>query len=162
MDWSRMREAKCEDQRFWGSQALFFSRALVPVGAICYHIYSSRATIFYFSDTVHFLARSLTYEMLRWAVLTDHYFVSGLLYSPMSRLSLRTLRSEDRCSHLVITEQFLMPSFISVLSHWIDDGSDGLFAWLWLGTYYIVLWLSLLLYSSLWHVLTCSVMIWRS
>ena len=31
----------------------------------CYHIYSSRATIFYFSDTVHFSARSLTYEMLR-------------------------------------------------------------------------------------------------
>ena len=68
----------------------------------CYHIYSSRATIFYFSDTVHFSARSLTYEMLRWAVLTDHYFIRGLLYSPMSGLSLRTLRFEDWCSHLVI------------------------------------------------------------
>ena len=46
------------------SSALF-SRALVPAGARCYHIYSSQATIFYFSDTVHFSARSLTYEMLR-------------------------------------------------------------------------------------------------
>ena len=61
----------------------------------CYHIYSSQATIFYFSDTVHFSARSLTYEMLRWAVLMDHYFVSGLLYSPMSGLSIRTLKFED-------------------------------------------------------------------
>ena len=62
----------------------------------CYHIYSSQTTIFYFS------ARSLTYEMLRWVVLMDHYFVSGLLYSPMSGLSLRTLRFEDWCSHSVI------------------------------------------------------------
>ena len=97
MDWSRMQGP--EILRF--SSALF-SRALVPAGAKCYHIYSSRATIFYFLDTVHFSARSLTYEMLRWAVLTDHYFIRGLLYSPMSRLSLRTLRFEDWCSHLVI------------------------------------------------------------
>ena len=41
-----------------------FSRALVPDAARCYHIYSSQATIFYFPDTVNFLARSLTYEML--------------------------------------------------------------------------------------------------
>ena len=91
----------------------------------CYHIYSSQATIFYFSNTVHFSARSLTYEMLRWAVLMDHYYISGLLYSPMSGLSLRTLRFEDRCSHF--TEQSLMPSFMSVLSHWIDGVSDGLY-----------------------------------
>ena len=45
--------------------SVFFSRALVPAGARCYHIYSSRATIFYFSDTVHFSVKSLTYEMLR-------------------------------------------------------------------------------------------------
>ena len=115
----------------------------------CYHIYSSQATIFYFLDTIHFSARSLTYEMLRWAVLTDHYCIGGLLYSPMSRMSLRTLRSEDWCKHLVITEQLLKPSFILVLSHWTDDVSDGLYAWLWLGLYYIVLSLSLLLYSSL-------------
>ena len=31
----------------------------------CYHIYGSQVTIFYFSDTVDFSARSLTYEMLR-------------------------------------------------------------------------------------------------
>ena len=31
------------------SSALF-SRALVPAGDRCYHMYSSRATIFYFSD----------------------------------------------------------------------------------------------------------------
>ena len=68
----------------------------------CYHIYSSQATIFYFSDTVHFSTRSLTYEMLRWAVLSDHYFICGLLYSPMSGLSLGTLRFEGLCSHLVI------------------------------------------------------------
>ena len=104
-----------------------FNRAIVPAGAKCYHIYSSQATIFYFLDTVHFSARALTYEMLRWAVLTDHYCISGLLYSPMSELSLRTLRFEDRCSHLVITEQLLMPSFISALSHWTDDGSDQSF-----------------------------------
>ena len=41
------------------------SRALVPARARCYHIYSSQDTIFYFSNTVHFSARSLTYEMLR-------------------------------------------------------------------------------------------------
>ena len=35
----------------------FFSRALVPTGARCYHIYSSQATIFYFSDTVHFFSQ---------------------------------------------------------------------------------------------------------
>ena len=38
---------------------------LVILLPTCYHIYSSRATIFYFSDTVHFSAKSLTYEMLR-------------------------------------------------------------------------------------------------
>ena len=31
----------------------------------CYHIYSSQATIFYFSDIVHFSARSLTYSVTR-------------------------------------------------------------------------------------------------
>ena len=81
------------------SSALF-SRALVPTGARCYHIYSSQATIFYFLDTVNFSARSLTYEMLRWAFLMDHCCIGGLLYSPMSGLSLRTLIFEDWCSHL--------------------------------------------------------------
>ena len=75
---------------------------LLCVEQLCYHICSSQATIFYFSDTIHFSARSLAYEMLRWAVLTDHCFVSGLLYSPMSGLSLKTLRFEDWCSHSVI------------------------------------------------------------
>ena len=32
----------------------------------------------------------------------DHYVISGLQYSPMPRLSLRTLRFEDRCNHLVM------------------------------------------------------------
>ena len=40
-------------------------KQLVLAGTKCYHIYSSRATIFYFSDTINFSARSLTYEMLR-------------------------------------------------------------------------------------------------
>ena len=125
------------------SSALF-SRALVPAGAKCYHIYSNQATIFYFSETILFSAKSLTYEMLRWGVLSDHYFICGLLYSPMSGLSLRTLRFEDWCSHLVIYRAVIDAQiYISTL----------------LGFYYIVLWLSLLLYSSLWHVLTCSVMI---
>ena len=106
---------------------------------LCYHIYSSQATIFYFSDTVFFSARSLTYEMLRWAVLPNHYCICGLLYSPMSGLSLRTLRFEDWCSRLVITKQLWMPSFISVLSHWTDDVSDGLYAWLWLSFLYCVM-----------------------
>ena len=45
--------------------SVLFSKALVPAGARCYHIYSSQVTIFYFSDTIHFSARSLTYEMLK-------------------------------------------------------------------------------------------------
>ena len=45
------------------SSALF-SRALVPAGAKCYHIYRNQDTIFYFSDTLHFSAISLTYEMV--------------------------------------------------------------------------------------------------
>ena len=70
-----------------------------------------------FSDTIHFSARSFTYEMLRWAVLTDHYFVSGLLYSSMSELSLRTLRFEDWCSHLVICREVSDTQFgVSVFS----------------------------------------------
>ena len=125
----------------------------------CYHIYSSQATIFYFSDTIHFSARSLTYEMLRWAVLMDHYYISGLLHSPMSTLSLRTLRFEDRCSHLchyraVIDAQFYISSFS--LDRWC-------LRWIILHDYdsafYIVLWLLLLLYWFLWHVLTCGIMI---
>ena len=75
----------------------------------------------------------------------DHFCINGLLYSPMPGLSLRTLKANDQCRHLVITEQLLTPSFISVLSHWTDDVSDGL-----LHDYdsacYMVLWLSLLLY----------------
>ena len=57
----------------------------------------------------------------------DDYCISGLLYSPMLGLSLKTLIFEDQCSHLVITEQLLMPSFMSVLSHWTDGVSDGLY-----------------------------------
>ena len=59
---ARSRVRGLEILRF--SSALV-NRALVPAGARCYHIYSSQATIFYFSYTVHFSARSLTYEMLR-------------------------------------------------------------------------------------------------
>ena len=92
------------------------------------HIYSSQATIFYFSDTVHFSARSLTYEMLKWAVLMDHYYISGLLYSPMSGLSLKTLRFEDRCSHLChFQSSHWCPVLCQFLSHWTDGVSDGLY-----------------------------------
>ena len=59
---ARSRVRVPEILRFSGA---LFNRALVPAGARCYHIYSSQATIFYFLDTVHFSARSLTYEMLR-------------------------------------------------------------------------------------------------
>ena len=59
---ARSRVQGTEILRF--SSALF-SRALVPAKARCYHIYSSKATIFYFSDAVHFSARYLTYEMMR-------------------------------------------------------------------------------------------------
>ena len=48
------------------------------VTCVCYHIYSSQDTIFYFSDSVYFSAGSPTYEMLRWAALMVHYVVSGL------------------------------------------------------------------------------------
>ena len=143
------------------SSALF-SRALVPARARCYHIYSSRATIFYFSDTVHFSARSLSDEMPRWAVLSDHYFVGGLLYSLMSGLSLRTFSFEDWCCHLVIYRAVIDAQiYISTFS--LDR---CWFKWiitcLGLGSYYLVLWLSLLLYSFLSHVLAFRVMIWRS
>ena len=71
--------------------------------------------------------------------------------------------SESRIDVVIwsFAEQFVMPRFVSIFSHWTNDGSDGLFAWLWLSLY-IVLWLSLLLYSFWWHVLAFSVMIWRS
>ena len=122
----------------------------------------ARITYSIFQTQYFFSARSLTYEMLRWAFFMDHDYICGLLYSPMSGLSLRTLRFEDWCSHLVITEQLLMTSFISVFSHWqmmfqMDymHDYDSAFIILCYGYH-------LLLYSSLWHVLTCSVMIWRS
>ena len=87
----------------WNSWSILIGFTLLRENrGSCYHIYSSQATMFYFSDTVHFSTRSLTYETLRWAILMDHYFICGLLYSPMSGLSLRTLRFEDWCSHLVI------------------------------------------------------------
>ena len=119
----------------------------------CYHIYSSQATIFYFSDTVHFSARSLTLWDVEMSILMDHVYISGLLYSPMLGLSLRTLRFEDRCSHLcyfraVMDAQCYISSFS--LDRWC-------LRWILLhsydSTFYIVLWLLLLLYWFLWHVL---------
>ena len=128
----------------------------------CYHIYSSQATIFYFSDIVHFSARSLTYEMLRWTFFMDRDYICGIWNSPMSGLSLKTLRFEDRCSHLchfraIMDAQCYISTFS--LDRWcfkwiILHGYDSAF--------YIVLWLLLLLYWVLWHVLTCGIMIWRS
>ena len=108
-----------------------------------------------------FSARSLTYEMLRWAILTDHYFVSGLLYFLMSGLSL-TLRFEEWCSHSVICKAVSDTQFVSVFLIGQMMVQMDIFAWLWLSLYYMELWLSLLLYSSLWHILAFSVMIWRS
>ena len=68
--------------------------------------------------------------MLRWAFLMDHFCISGLLYSPMPGLSLRTLRFEDRYSHLcyfraVVDAQWYISTFS--LSHWIYGVSDGLY-----------------------------------
>ena len=87
-----------------------------------------------------FSARSLTYEMLRWAVLMDHYYISGLLYSPMLGPSLRTLRFEDRCSHLchfqrshwcpVLCQFFLIRQMVSQMDY---------IAWLWLNILYCVM-----------------------
>ena len=51
-----MREAEYEGLDILRFSSALFSRALALVGARCYHIYSSQATIFYFSDTVHFSA----------------------------------------------------------------------------------------------------------
>ena len=59
---ARSRVRGLEILRF---SSTLFSRALVPAGAKCYHIYSSQDIIFYFSDTVQFSVKSLTYEMLR-------------------------------------------------------------------------------------------------
>ena len=129
------------------------------VGVITYIVARLPYSIF---QTVLFSARSLTYEMLRWATLMDHYYISGLLYSLMSGLNLRTLRFEDRCSHLchyrvVIDAQFYISSFS--LDRWC-------LRWIILhdydSTFYILLWLLLLLYWFLWQILTCGIMIWRS
>ena len=126
------------------------SNRITELHTACYHIYSSRATIFYFSDTVHFSARSLTYKMLRWEVLMDHFCINGLLYSPMLELSLRTVRFEDQWSHLcyfgvVMDAQCYISSFS--LDRWclrwiLLHGYDSAF--------YIVLWLLLLLYWFWW------------
>ena len=48
-----------------GEGVASFLTLVAQVKDECYHIYSSRATIFYFSDLVHFSAISPTYEMLR-------------------------------------------------------------------------------------------------
>ena len=156
-----MRETECKDQRLWGSQALFSTEHLFQLEPNVFTYIVARLPYSIF-QTVHFSARSLTYEMLRWAVLMDHYCISGLLFSPMSRLSLRTLIFEDRCSHLcyfrvVMDAQCYISSFS--LDRWclrwiLLHGYDS--------TFYIVLWLLLLLYWFLWHVLTCGIMIWRS
>ena len=46
----------------------------------------------------------------------------------------------------VISEQSLMPSFISILSHWTDGVSDRIILHGYDSAFYIVLWLLLLLY----------------
>ena len=140
--------------------------------AICYHIYSSQATIFYFSDKVHFSARSLTYEVLRWAFLMDHFCISGLLYSPMPGPSLRTLKFEDWYSHLcyfravvdaqwysgcpVIYQYFLIEYMVFQMDY---------IAWIWLSILYgvmviIALILILVTYIDLWYYDLAVIFIW--
>ena len=59
--------------------------------------------------------------------LMDYVYISGLLYSPMSGLSLKTLRFEGRCRHLCHYRAVIDAQFISVLSRWTDGVSDGLY-----------------------------------
>ena len=148
--------------------ALWWPNTIITSRRRCYHIYSSHATIFYFSDTVHFSVRSLTYEMLRWAVLMYHYYISGLLYSPMLGLSLRTLRFEDQCSHLwfmslqsshwclVVYQFFLIGQMVSQMDY---------IAWLGLRFLYCVMIIIALILifvtcSNLWYHDLAVIIIW--
>ena len=111
------------------------------------------------------MRRQLLTDFCCWCAIggqQDHFCISGLLYSPMPGLSLRTLKIEDRYSHLcyfrvVVDAQCYISTFS--LDIWcfrwiILHGYDSVF--------YMVLWLLLLLYWFLWHILTCGIMIWRS
>ena len=62
---SRAPKAKDWIQDIWDILKILKENLQFITFTSCYHIYSSWATIFYFSDIVHFSARSLTYEMLR-------------------------------------------------------------------------------------------------
>ena len=60
---------RCLSSRYGNSKSKYFLNKQFKTSRKklegCYHIYSGQATIFYFSDTIHFSAKSLTYEMLR-------------------------------------------------------------------------------------------------
>ena len=157
-----MQEAECEDQRFWGSQALYSAEHLsqLELDVITYIVVGLPYSIFQIS--IHFLAISPTYEMLRWASMMDHDLILDYSTIPChdwvsGNSNLRTDVVLLAICRGVIDAQ----SYISVFS----------LGWCWFKwiicmfmtqLIYLVLWLSLLLYSFLWHVLTFSVMIWRS
>ena len=76
----------------------------------------------------------------------------------MPWLSLDTLRPKDWCSHLAIYKAVSITQSCS--SSFSMDRCW--FRLIWLSRYYLVLWLLLLLYSFLWHVLAFSIWIWQS
>ena len=96
----------------------------------------------------------------------EHDYVSGLLYSPMSGLSLRTLKFEERCSHLchyivAIDAQFYISSFS--LDRWCLR--QDYIAWLQLSILYcvmviIALILILVTCINLWYHDLAVIIIW--
>ena len=81
----------------------------------------------FFQTQYIFSARSLTYEMLRWALLWIMIiFVDFWTLPCQDWVSGHSDLRTDVAIYL-ITEQSLMPSFISVLSHWIYGVSNGLY-----------------------------------
>ena len=100
----------------WGSQALYSAEHLSQLepDVITYIVARLPYSIF----QIRYIFQPNLLHMRCWdeQFLMDHYYISGLLYSPMSELSLRTLKFEDRCSHLyhyraVIDAQFYISSF---------------------------------------------------
>ena len=130
-------------------------------GCVITHIVAKLPySIFRFQYT--FSASSLTYEMLRWASMMDHYLMMDCSIFPCHDWVSGHLDLRTDVAIWPFTEQSLLPRVAAVGSQWTDVGSDLLFTGIWFSRYYLVLWLLLLLYSFLWHVLAFSVMIWRS
>ena len=157
-----MRAAKCEDQRFWGSQAPYSGENLCQpeLNVITYIVARLPYSIFRFQYT--FSVSSLTYEMHGWAFMIDHYSMMDCSTFPCHDWVLGHLGLRTDVAIYPFIEQSILARVAAIGSQWTDVGSDWLFTGIWLSRYYLVLWLLLLVYSFLWHVLAFSIMIWRS